>query len=109
MIWLPEDAFGTAFAQHLSGLEQALLAAAQRPLAAAALAVPVARPAWKERPSWFLVAEEDRMIRPENQRFMAERMKAPVRTAPADHMPMGTARHGVEVVLEAVRDVESGA
>lgn len=110
LIWLPEDAFATAFAQQASELEQALLAAAQRPLAAAALAVPVARPAWKERPSWFLVAEEDRMIRSENQQFMAERMKARVRTAPTDHMPMVTAASTVvDVVLEAVRDVESGA
>ena len=64
LIWLPEDAFGTAFAQHASTPEQALLAATQRPLAAACLGVPVPRPAWKDRPSCFLVAEEDRMIPP---------------------------------------------
>jgi pimeloyl-ACP methyl ester carboxylesterase len=106
LIWLPEDAFGTAFAQHASTLEQALLAATQRPLAAACLGVPVPRPAWKDRPSWFLVAEEDRMIRPENQHFMAERMKAHVRTAPADHMPMVTAPSAVvDIVLAAVRKI----
>ena len=33
-------------------------------------------PLWKDRPTWFLVAEEDRMIVPETQRFMAARMKA---------------------------------
>ena len=48
------------------------------------------------------------MIRPENQQFMAERMKARVRTAPADHMPMVTAPSAVvDVVLEAIREVES--
>jgi pimeloyl-ACP methyl ester carboxylesterase len=108
LIWLPEEAFGSAFAQHASPLEQALLAATQRPLAAACIGVPVRRPAWKDRPSWFLVAEEDRMIPAETQRFMAKRMKARVRTAHADHMPMITAAPAVvDIVLEAVREVES--
>jgi pimeloyl-ACP methyl ester carboxylesterase len=108
LIWLPEEAFGTAFAQHASPLEQALLAATQRPLAAACIGVPVGRPAWKDRSSWFLVASEDRMIPAETQRFMAKRMNARVRTAPADHMPMITAAPAVvDIVLEAVREVES--
>ncbi len=108
LIWLPEEAFGRAFAQHASTLEQALLAATQRPLAAACIGVPVRPPTWKDRPSWFLVAEEDRMIAAENQRFMAERMKARVHTAPADHMPMITAPSVVvDIVLEAVREIGS--
>jgi pimeloyl-ACP methyl ester carboxylesterase len=108
LIWLPEEAFGRAFAQHASPLEQAVLAATQRPLAATCIGVPVRRPAWKDRSSWFLVGTEDRMIPAETQRFMAERMKARVRTAPADHMPMITAVPAVvDIVLEAVREVES--
>ena len=108
LIWLPEEAFSRAFAQHASPLEQALLAATQRPLAAACISVPVRRPLWKDRPSWFFVAEEDRMIPAETQRFMAERMNARVRTAPADHVPMITrASAVVDVLLEAVREVES--
>jgi pimeloyl-ACP methyl ester carboxylesterase len=48
------------------------------------------------------------MIPAEAQRFMAERMKARVRIAPADHMPMVTAPSTVvDIVLEAVREVES--
>ena len=108
LIWLPEEAFASAFAQHTSTQEQALLAATQRPLAAACIGVPVPRPAWKDRPSWFLVAEEDRMIPAETQRFMAERMKAHVRTLPADHVPMLTAPSAVvDRPLEAVREIES--
>jgi hypothetical protein len=38
---------------------------------------------WKDRPTWFLVAEQDRMITQENQRFMARRMKARVRAHPS--------------------------
>ena len=48
------------------------------------------------------------MIPAETQRFMAERMKARVRTAPTDHMPMVTAPQAVVgIVLEAVREAES--
>ena len=108
LIWLPEEAFSRAFAQHATPLEQVLLAATQRPLAAACISVPVPRPLWKDLPSWFLVADEDRMIPGETQRFMAERMKATVHTAPADHVPMITkAPAVVDVLLEAVREAES--
>ena len=48
------------------------------------------------------------MIPPATQRFMAERMKARMRTAPADHMPMITAPAVVvDIVLEAVREVQA--
>ncbi|MGW6770196.1 alpha/beta fold hydrolase [Streptomyces sp. NPDC055037] len=105
LIWLPEEAFANAFAQNASAEEQAQLAATQRPLAAAAIGVPVGPPAWKDRPSWFLVAEEDRMIPAATQRFMARRMKARVRTAPVDHLPMLTAPEAVvDIVREAVRE-----
>ena len=108
LIWLPEEAFSRAFAQHASPLEQALLAATQRPIAPACITVPVRHPLWKDRPSWFLVAEEDRMIPAETQRYMAERMKARVRTVPADHVPMITrASAVVDILMEAVREAAS--
>jgi pimeloyl-ACP methyl ester carboxylesterase len=54
------------------------------------------------------VAEEDRMIPAETQRFMAERMKARVRMAAADHVPMITKASAiVDILLEAVREIES--
>jgi pimeloyl-ACP methyl ester carboxylesterase len=68
--------------------------------------VPVGRPLWKDVPSWFLLAEEDRMILPETQRFMAERMKAQVRVHAVDHAPIVTAPHVVvEIIREATRSV----
>jgi pimeloyl-ACP methyl ester carboxylesterase len=74
------------------------------PLAVACIGVPVPCPLWQDQPSWFFVAEEDRMIPAETQRFMAERMKARVHTAAADHVPMITkASTVVDVLLEAVR------
>jgi pimeloyl-ACP methyl ester carboxylesterase len=59
-------------------------------------------PAWKKTPSWYLIAEEDRMIIPETQRFMATRMDATIRSHRVDHTPMYTAPElVVDVILEA--------
>ena len=104
LIWLPEDAFAAAFAQHATAEEQAFLAAVQRPIAVPCISVKVAHPLWLDRPSWFLVAEADRMIAPGTQRFMAERMKAQVRSYPVDHTPSVTAPDAVvDVILDALR------
>jgi hypothetical protein len=46
----------------------------QRPLAVQCIQEPAPASAWKEKPSWFLVAEEDRIINPKTQRFMADHM-----------------------------------
>jgi pimeloyl-ACP methyl ester carboxylesterase len=106
LIWLPDDAFAQAFAQHASAEEQQLLAAVQRPIAVSCIGVKLGRPLWKERPSWFLVAEQDRMIIPDTQRFMAERMKASVRSHPVDHTPLVTAPG---VVVDIIRDAVRAA
>jgi pimeloyl-ACP methyl ester carboxylesterase len=104
LIWLPEDAFPAAFAPHASAAEQAVLFAVQRPIAVPCISTKVGRPLWRDRPSWFLVAEKDRMILRENQRFMAERMKAQVRLHPVDHTPMVTAP---SVVIDIIRAAAS--
>lgn len=105
LIWLPDDAFAAAFAQHASTAELALLSAVQRPIAVSCISVKVDRPLWKDRPSWYLVAEQDRMIVPDTQRFMAERMKAKVRSHPVDHTPLVTAPGVVvDIIRDALRD-----
>jgi pimeloyl-ACP methyl ester carboxylesterase len=106
LVWLPEKAFADAFAQNASPEEQEILAAVQRPIAAACISVPVERPLWKDGPSWVLIAEDDRMINPDTQRFTAERMGAHARTRPVDHAPLVTAPADVvAIILDAVRDV----
>lgn len=105
LIWLPQDAFAAAFAQDATPEEQAVLAAVQRPIALFCISVPVGRPLWNDRPSWFLVAENDRMIAPTTQRFMAERMGARIRSHPVDHAPLVTAPDIVaDIISDALRD-----
>jgi pimeloyl-ACP methyl ester carboxylesterase len=104
LIWLPDDAFAAAFAQRASEDDRAVLAAVQRPISPACISVPVGRPRWKDVPSWYLLAEDDRMIVQANQRFMADRMGAKVRAVAADHAPSISAPDVVvEVILDAVR------
>jgi pimeloyl-ACP methyl ester carboxylesterase len=105
-IWMPREAFGTAFAQHACPERAALFAATQRPLALACIQEKLPRLAWKTKPSWYLVAEEDRVINPATQLFMAQRMGARIRTEKVDHAPMATAPGPViEVILDAVANV----
>ena len=87
----------------------ALLAAVQRPISPACITVPVSRPLWKDRPTWFLMAEQDRMIVRDTQRFMAERMHARVRSHPVDHMPIVTAPGlVVDIIREAIAETING-
>jgi pimeloyl-ACP methyl ester carboxylesterase len=104
LIWLPETAFATAFAQNASADDQAVLAAVQRPLSLSCITVPAGRPLWKDIPSWFLVAEDDRMIVPATQRYMAERMKAKTKAHAVDHTPSVTAPGAVvDIIRDAIR------
>jgi pimeloyl-ACP methyl ester carboxylesterase len=101
-IWMPEEGFKNAFAQLATADQIALSAAVQRPLALKCIQEPVPKPAWRSKPSWFLIAEEDRMINPKTQRFMAERMKATIWLLAVDHAPLLSApQKVVEIILEA--------
>jgi pimeloyl-ACP methyl ester carboxylesterase len=109
LIWLPDDAFANAFAQNASADDRAVLAAVQRPISLACITVPAGRPLWKDVPSWFLLAEQDRMIVPATQRFMAERMKATIKPHPVDHTPSVTAPAAVvDIIRDAIRAVAGG-
>jgi len=104
LIWMTEEGFGCAVAHQASPDQVAIMAAVQRPLAVQCIQQKAPAPAWKTTPSWYLVAEEDRMINPETQRFMAGRMGATMRSHRVDHSPMYTAPElVVDLILEAAR------
>lgn len=64
LIWMPEDGFRRAVAHKASGDQTSIAAAVQRPIALQCIQEPAPKPAWKAKPSWYLLAEEDRMINP---------------------------------------------
>jgi pimeloyl-ACP methyl ester carboxylesterase len=103
-IWMPESGFAEAFAHCATPDEIALCAAVQRPISVRCIQEPAPKPAWRSKPSWFLIAEEDRMINPKTQHFMAQRMGATVRSFPVDHTPILTAPEKVVEVLLAAAE-----
>jgi pimeloyl-ACP methyl ester carboxylesterase len=104
LVWMPEGAFACRIAHKASADEAAILQAVQRPIALKCVQEKAPVPGWKTKPSWFLIAEQDRMIAPETQRFMAERMGATIRAHDVDHSPMYTAPTvTIGVILEAAR------
>jgi pimeloyl-ACP methyl ester carboxylesterase len=108
-IWMPEEGFRKAVAHKASADQAAIMAAVQRPIAVKCIQEVSPQPTWKAKPTWYLLAEEDRMIKPTTQRFMAERMGAKIHSYPVDHTPMYTQPNiVVDVITEAVRQKTSG-
>lgn len=99
-LWLNVDAFRNAVAPDASEEETGLMAATQKPIALKCLGEPMGRPAWKDTPSWFLIAEKDRMVSPETQRFTAQRMRSKVVSLPLDHTPLTSAPDIVSNLIE---------
>ena len=107
-IWMSDDGFRRAVA-HKASLDQTSTATVvQRPIAVQCIQDPAPTPTWKTKASWFLIAEEDRMINPKTLHFMADRMKAKVQSHPVDHSPMYTEPNLViNVILDAARETLS--
>ncbi|WP_327313201.1 alpha/beta fold hydrolase [Streptomyces sp. NBC_01235] len=77
-VTIAEDAFPSVFAADVPADVTKILAAAQRPLAAAAFEETAAAAAWKTKPSWALIAGADEAINPEVERFGAKRAGATI-------------------------------
>lgn len=103
-LWLPEGAFAEAVAPDASKEEIALMQINQHPIALKCLGEPMTKPAWKQKPSWYLVAEKDRMISATTQHFMAERIKARVHSHHTDHTPLASDPEAVVRVINEAAD-----
>jgi pimeloyl-ACP methyl ester carboxylesterase len=84
-LWIARDKFHEAFVHDIDPARARILATVQKPVAKKCFGKPVAVPAWKSKPSWFLVSTEDRLINPDLERFMAKRMGATTIEAPSSH------------------------
>lgn len=93
--------FHRLFAQDLPRSKTALMAASQRPGAIAALLTPSGAPAWKTIPSWYLVANQDRIIPPEAERAMAARANARTVRINSSHVAMMSHPRVVAKLIEA--------
>ena len=103
-LYLDRDAFHEAFAADVDPQTAAVMAAAQRPYAAAAFAgTPSGQLAWKTLPCWYLLGTEDKAIPPALQRFMAERANATIVEVPASHVSfVSQPEAATQLILQAV-------
>jgi pimeloyl-ACP methyl ester carboxylesterase len=76
------------FAQDLPAKEIAVLTATQVPISVGAMKGEVTTPAWKSKPSWYIVAANDRAISPELEAAQAKRIGATTITVPSSHVIM---------------------
>ena len=104
-LWLDVEAFREAVAPDASSDETALMAANQKPISVKCLGEAMTQPAWRDKPSWFLVAEKDRMVSPVTQQFTAKRMEARVVSAAADHVPLASAPSLVSQLIRKAAQV----
>ena len=82
---LDKSKFAASFAADIAADQAAFMADSQVPWGVAALTGVVGDPAWRNKPSWYLVATDDRMIPPPAQRAMAARAGATVVEVPGSH------------------------
>ena len=84
-LFLDRSKFAASFAADVEADTASFMADSQVPWGVEALAGAVTEPAWRTKPSYYLVASEDKMIPPPAQRAMAERAKAQVTEVPGSH------------------------
>jgi pimeloyl-ACP methyl ester carboxylesterase len=84
-LFLDKDKFAESFAADVKPDLAAFMADSQVPWGIDALAGAITEPAWRTKPSWYLIATEDRMIPPDAQRFMSQRANAKVSETAASH------------------------
>jgi pimeloyl-ACP methyl ester carboxylesterase len=103
-LFLAPETFREAFAADVDAETAAVMAATQRPYAAAAFAAAPSGPlAWKTLPCWYLLGTQDKAIPPALQRFMAERANATIVEVPASHVSfVSQPEAATQLILQAV-------
>jgi pimeloyl-ACP methyl ester carboxylesterase len=74
-LWIKQDKFQESFCQDLSADEALVMAVTQKAPVVSTVGDTISDPAWKKKPTWYQVSTDDRMIHPDSERQMAERMQ----------------------------------
>jgi pimeloyl-ACP methyl ester carboxylesterase len=109
-LFLDKAKFHASFAADVAADEAAFMAASQVPWGEAARTGTISEPAWKAKPSWYLLTTEDRMIPPPAQHFMSRRAGATVVEVKGSHaIYVSQPRAVVALIEEAARAVTAAA
>ena len=84
--WIEQEHFAADFAADIPKEKAAFMAISQVPISTDSFTHKVANPAWRHKPTWYMVASEDRSINPEQERMMAKRAKAKTVEVEASHV-----------------------
>jgi pimeloyl-ACP methyl ester carboxylesterase len=104
--FLSQEGIKTVFAADLSPKDQELLYATQIPANKALFGGQSIEPAWKNKPTWYIVAKNDKAIHPDLERFMAKRMNAKTTEIESSHVVMLS--HPKEV-LQIIKEAAASA
>lgn len=103
-LYMTSECMARGFAQDLPPAQTAVMAATQGPIRASAFDDKTSAAAWKGKPSWYVVAKEDRMIQPDLQRAFAKKIGAKVSEIEASHVPQQSRPADVaKVIIQAVQ------
>ena len=88
MLWIDRNLFADNFCQDVDKITAGVMATAQKPVSLAAFDGKITEAGWKKLPSWYQVSTSDRMIPPEAEQFMAQRINAKTISLAASHTSM---------------------
>ena len=106
-VWIKQDKFQESFCQDLTADEALVMAVTQKAPLGSTFGETISDPAWKKKPTWYQVSTNDRMIHPDTERRMAERMN-PRRTIELDasHASLASQPSAiVDLIDQAVTDL----
>jgi pimeloyl-ACP methyl ester carboxylesterase len=102
-IFLTQEGVKTAFAADLPAKEQGLIFATQIPANKSLFGAQSGTPAWKTKPSWYIISKSDKAINPDLERFCAKRANATVTEIESSHVVMFShPKEVLTVIKEAV-------
>ena len=99
-LFLDREKFHDSFAGDVDADEAAFMADSQVPWGVDALSGTISDPAWRNKPSWYLLTTEDRMIPPPAQQLMSERAGSTVEEVPASHSVYVSQPEAVAAIIE---------
>lgn len=99
-LWFDPASYGSALAADVSAERVRVLAATQQPISGSCFAEKLTAAAWRKKPSWYLMSENDRALSPALQRWMAKRMKASTLAVPSSHMSLISHSDSVVALIE---------
>jgi pimeloyl-ACP methyl ester carboxylesterase len=106
-LYLDREKFRASFAADVEEFKAEFMADSQVPWGVEALAGAISQPAWKTKPSWYLVSTDDKMIPPPAQREMAKRAKATVTEVKGSHaIYVSQPRAVVKLIEQAAKGTE---